>query len=107
MATKNGNPRNAPQEPAKPRPAHEVRLGRIKATIWANQADNGTWFNVTLSRSYKDGNDWKSSNSFGRDELLVVAKVADLAHSWIHQQGQAQSQGANGSENGHEEEIPY
>ena len=108
MSTKNGSTKTpaAPQEPAKQRPAHEVRLGRIKATIWANQNDNGTWYNVTLSRSYKDGDEWKSSSSFGRDELLTVAKVADLANSWIH--GQAQAPANNGHENEQpDEEIPY
>ncbi len=27
---------------AKQKPVHEVRLGRIKAAIWANETDNGT-----------------------------------------------------------------
>ena len=107
MSTKNGSTKAAPapQEPAKQRPAHEIRLGRIKATIWANQNDNGTWFNVVLSRNYKDGEEWKSSSSFGRDELLTVAKIADLANSWIH--GQSQGPPANGSEGYEGEEVPY
>lgn len=107
MSTKNGSTKTpaAAQAPAKQRPAHEVRLGRIKATIWANQNDNGTWYNVTLSRSYRDGEEWKSSSSFGRDELLTVAKVADLANSWIH--GQAQGLSSDGHEGEPEEEIPY
>jgi len=28
---------------------------------------------VTVSRSYKEGDSWKSSDSFGRDDLLVLA----------------------------------
>ena len=80
--------------PAKPvsnggnRPAHEVRLGRIKAAIWANSTENGVRHNVTFSRLYRDGEDWKDSDSFGRDDLLLLAKVADLAHTWIFEQGQ-------------------
>jgi hypothetical protein len=108
MSAKNGSSKApaAPPEPAKQRPAHEIRLGRIKATIWANQGDNGTWFNVTLTRNYKDGDEWKSSTSFGRDELLTVAKAADMANTWIH--GQSQGPPANGSEGGGgEEDIPY
>ena len=107
MAVKN-SPQKPPapaQENGKQRPAHEIRLGRIKATIWANQGDNGTWYNVTLSRNYKDGDEWKSSNSFGRDELLTVAKAADLANSWIHEQNHTPV--PNGADNGGEEEIPY
>jgi hypothetical protein len=107
MSTKNGSMKAppAPQEP-KQRPVHEIRLGRIRAAIWANQNDNGTWYNVTLSRSYKDGDDWRSSASFGRDELLTLAKVADLANSWIHEQ--SQSNNGNGREGEEpEESIPY
>lgn len=70
----------------KERPAHEIRLGRIKAVIWGNEIDNGGFrHNVQLRRIYKDGEDWKQSDSFGRDDLPLVAKVADLAHTWIHE----------------------
>jgi len=73
---------------AKQKPVHEVRLGRIKAAIWANDTDNGTRHNVTITRLYKDGDEWKTSTSFGREELPLVAKVADLAHTWIFQHAQ-------------------
>ena len=67
------------------KPVHEIRLGRIKAAIWENETQNGTRHNVTLSRLYKDGDTWKDSSSFGRDDLPLVAKIADQAHSWIFQ----------------------
>lgn len=68
------------KSPAK-RPVHEVRMGRIKATIWENETREGIRHNVSLSRIYKDGEAWKDSTSFGRDDLPLVAKVADLAHT--------------------------
>lgn len=71
----------------KTRPVHEVRLGRIKAAIWENETQNGTRHNVTVSRLYKDGDEWKDSTSFGRDDLPLVGKVVDQAHSWIFSQG--------------------
>jgi hypothetical protein len=73
------------------RPIHEVRLGAIKAACWRNETETGARFNVKLSRIYKDGDTWKSTHSFGRDDLLLVSKVADQAHSWIHQQEQEES----------------
>ena len=73
------------QNPVKP--VHEVRLGSIKAAIWENQTENGTRFNVTVSRIYKDGEMWKSTDSFGRDDLLLLAKVINLAHTWIFENG--------------------
>ena len=74
------------------KPAHEVRLGAIKAAIWKNDTQSGVRYNVTFSRLYKDGDEWKSTESFGRDDLLVLAKVADQAHSWIFAQGQEEQE---------------
>lgn len=67
----------------KNKPVHEVRLSLVKATIWENHVGESLRYNVTLSRAYKDGDAWKTSESFGRDELLTLAKVVDRAHSWI------------------------
>jgi hypothetical protein len=36
-----------------------------------------------LKRHYNDGDAWKSTESFRRDDLLVLAKVADNAHTLI------------------------
>ena len=73
---------------AKDKPVHEVRLGSVKAAIWKNASDKGVRYNVTFERIYKDGDEWKATISFGRDDLLGLAKVADRAHSWIHEQKQ-------------------
>jgi len=70
-------------EQAKTRPAVEVRFGNIRAAVWRNEAEAGPWYNVTFERSYRDGTEYKSSQSFGRDDLLTLAKVADEAHSEI------------------------
>lgn len=60
----------------KQRPAHEIKLGRIKATIWYNATEGGSSrHNVQIRRLYRDDQkgEWKTSDSFGRDEVLVVA----------------------------------
>lgn len=89
----------ATKSATKARPVHEVRLGRIRAAIWENETQNGTRHNVTVSRLYKDGDDWKDSASFGRDDLPLVGKVCDQAHSWIFQQT-GNSSTDNGDSNG-------
>jgi hypothetical protein len=78
-----------PMQTQKPKPIHEVRLSLIKAAVWKNDTENGARYSVSFCRMYKDKKDedddkWKFSDSFGRDDLLLVSKVADLAHSWIH-----------------------
>ena len=72
----------------KDKPINEVRLGAIKAAVWKNETSSGARFKVQFSRIFKDGDRWKSTDSFGRDDLLLVAKIADQAHSWIHEQEQ-------------------
>lgn len=76
---------NSPQSP-RPKPVHEIRFGTLKAAVWRNETENGHRFNTTFSKSYKDGEQWHNTDSFGRDDLLVIAKLADHAHSWIHSQ---------------------
>lgn len=71
---------------SKSKPVHEIRFGRVKAAIWENDTQNGTRHNVTFSRLYKDGDQWKDSTSFGRDDLPLLAKVADRVHTWIFEQ---------------------
>lgn len=73
---------------AQSKPVHEIRLGKVKAAIWLNETEVGPRYGVTLARIYKTDDGWESSSTFGRDELLVVAKVADMAHTWIFQQGE-------------------
>lgn len=68
-------------------PAHECRIKNIRGTVWENHhPEQGKWFSVTITRSYKQGEEWKTANSFGRDDLLVVGEVARLCWLWIAQQ---------------------
>jgi hypothetical protein len=82
-----GNASSSPKE----KPVHEIRIGRIKAVIWANQTEAGTRHNVTLKRIFKrDANSqWEQSDSFGRDDLLLVAEVCRQAALWIFEHGGA------------------
>ncbi|MEZ6061096.1 MAG: hypothetical protein R3C19_12090 [Planctomycetaceae bacterium] len=65
-------------------PVHRLRIGRIGAAIFENRNSDGyLFYNVQFDRSYRDGNDWKHTRNFGRDDLLILAKLSDQAHSWI------------------------
>ena len=94
----------------KPKPVCEVRIGAIKAAIWRNETAKGIRHQVSFCRLYHDGEEWHSTDSFGRDDLLVLAKVADQTHSWICAQRQ-EKDGAilgaspNNSENGEEPPV--
>ena len=65
------------------KPVHEMRLGRIVASVWANTSPKGTYYAVTACRLYRKGQGWARTSSFGRDDLPLVAKVMNDAHTWL------------------------
>jgi hypothetical protein len=86
-----GEQRGNSHPPPREKPVHEIRIGRIKAVIWANYTEAGTRHNATLRRIFKrDANaPWEQSDNYGRDDLLLVAEVARQAALWIFENGQA------------------
>jgi hypothetical protein len=65
-------------------PVKTLRLGRIKAAVWENGADQRSFFNVTFARTYMDEEKkFHDADSFGRDDLLLLSKLADQAHTFI------------------------
>jgi hypothetical protein len=80
----------APRQPStKTRPVHEIRLGRVVAAIWENRTEQGdVRHNVTIAKIYKQDEQWRETQSFGRDELPLAMKVLDQCHTWIFAQRQ-------------------
>ena len=73
------------------RPVHEIRLAQVRASIWRNQCNgNRDWYSVSISRVYRDGEVWKDSTSFRRDDLPLLAKAAEMAYAWIWSAGSSQ-----------------
>jgi hypothetical protein len=69
------------------KPIREFRLGSVRATVWQNPLENGrVMYSVGFSRLYKEDGAWRDSASFGRSELPLVARVAEMALDWIYAQ---------------------
>jgi hypothetical protein len=76
----------AKKQSNKLQPAEQVRIGSVKAAIWKNEGDNGAYFNVTFQRLYRsEDGQWLSTSGFGQSDLLVLAKLADAAHTRVLQ----------------------
>ena len=66
------------------KPANTLRCGNIKATIWQNASEKGPFFVTTISRSFKDqSGEWRTSTSFGLNDLEALLTVAREAKEWI------------------------
>ena len=74
-------------------PAHKIRSGALQVTIWRNHSDKGIWYSVIPTRGYRQGDAWKETDNLGFDDLLMMAKLFDLAHTWIMHQHQADAKG--------------
>ena len=68
------------------KPVSKVSLYPVNAAIWRNHGSLGAaFYSVTFDRSYKDSDGkWQQSDSFTINDLLLLAKVADHAHSEIY-----------------------
>jgi hypothetical protein len=71
----------------KPTPAFEARLNHIRVSVWANSNNGKAWFNTVVTRRYRDGDEWKDSNSFsGLGDLALAAEGVRLAQDFIREQ---------------------
>jgi hypothetical protein len=78
--------------PEKNKPAHKIRSGTgLSVTIWKNDGDNGPFYSVTTARSYKQGDEWKETNSFHQQDLLELAEMLREARAWIREQAVAKT----------------
>lgn len=75
---------------AKP-PTHEIRRGLIKVRIWQKHTRGRLRHTITVTRLYRNGDLWKESTRFGRDDLAVIRLALDVAHTWVLEQQQARN----------------
>ena len=73
------------------KPLLKFRAGAISCALWESEANiNGqmkTMLKATDERRYKDSNgQWKSSNSFGRNEVPLVQWCLDQAFTAMVQE---------------------
>lgn len=75
--------------PAKP--VFELRRGLIKVRVWRKRTKAGPRHTVTIVRLFKDGDLWKESMRFGRDDIPLIRLLLDQAFVWIYQNARAAS----------------
>jgi len=65
---------------------YELRRGLIKVRVFRKQTKLTLRHTVTLMRLYRNGDVWKESSRFGRDDIPLVRLLLDEVHTWIYQQ---------------------
>ena len=71
----------------KNQPAAKFRVGWVTATVWKNEGNGDRpFFNAVLSKSYKDGDEYKDTDQLGHGDLLNGAKALERAEQFISEQ---------------------
>ena len=71
------------------KPTHTLRCDNIKATIWENVSERGSFFATTFSRPFKDQSGaWRTGTSFGLNDLsaFFFKWLIPSCHSKLTQQ---------------------
>ncbi|HPM79515.1 MAG: hypothetical protein GX575_03180 [Candidatus Anammoximicrobium sp.] len=62
---------------------HEIRRGLIKVRIWRKRTRSGLRHTLAVTRLFRNGDVWKESSRFGRDDIPLLRLLLDEAHTWI------------------------
>lgn len=77
----------------KNKPAAQIRDGAIKASIWRNFGEKGTFYSVEITRTYTDAEGkYHDSHGFSGTELLQVSVIAQQAYSLVAELRQQDAQ---------------
>lgn len=66
-------------------PAHELIVRNVRGACWANRGPDGrVWYSTRIERLYTDDKGVRrTAQTFGRDDLPVVALVAGRLWEWV------------------------
>lgn len=68
---------------SKNKPALTLTDGPLKAVIWRNKKEDGVFYSVTFSRSYKSANgEFRTATNFSGADLLKVGRLAERAYEY-------------------------
>ena len=69
------------------KPVETFRLRGISASVFKNKSEDGktTFHKVSLQRTYRQGDEWKNTQSLGRDDLPIAAMLLQKAWEYVLQ----------------------
>jgi len=60
-------------------PVVKFREDDVSVAIWEKQGEYGVFYTTTLTRRYKDGDEYKDSNSYNRKQLKKARRLLKKA----------------------------
>lgn len=62
---------------------HEIRRGLIRVRIRVERKKKSPRYSLSVVRVYRNGDQWKESSRFGRDDIPLMRLALDEAYGWI------------------------
>ena len=68
------------------RPVYVKQVGAVRACVWANGNDERTYFNVSATRRYREGEQFKESTSLnGLGDVACLQEALRHVANWLSQ----------------------
>ncbi|MEM6914819.1 MAG: hypothetical protein AAF511_12680 [Pseudomonadota bacterium] len=82
------------------KPIDKIEQFPVEASFFANEGQNGTWFNAQISKVYEKDGQWHRTNSFSSNDLLklnaimprVTERMHELEYGRPHEQSRSNTQ---------------
>ena len=62
---------------------HEIRRGLIRVRVRVQRTQRALRYSLSVVRVYRNGDQWKESSRFGRDDIPLMRLALDEAYGWI------------------------
>ncbi len=66
------------------KPAFSIRVGGTQISVWENETDKGVMRSITMLKSYKAGDEWKTTTNFKPQDLALLKIGMDKAMEFIY-----------------------
>ena len=81
------------------KPAKTFRDGAVGLSIWERQGKKGVFYDFTLSRSYKNGENGSAyASTFRAENSEAIVRVVSEAVAWIREQAGREPQTSDSRE---------
>jgi len=73
-------------------PSYVKRVGAVRGSVWKNENESRTYWNISLVRRFKDGEEWRDISTLnGTADAVAAREVLRCCVDYIHQQEDAAS----------------
>ena len=72
-----------PKSDQQNKPVKVFRLRGVKVAVFENRGEQGAFHKTAIQRIYREGEEWKTTTSLGRDDLPVARMLIERAWEWI------------------------